>query len=52
MRQIAATTGGKFYKAESAGELRDAYENMGSLVSKVERKQEVTFAFLAAGLIC
>ena len=51
MRQIAATTGGKFYKAESAGELREAYENMGSLVSKVERKQEVTFVFLAAGLL-
>ena len=51
MRQIAATTGGKFYKAESAGELREAYEKMGSLVSKVERKQEVTFAFLAGGLV-
>ena len=24
---------------------------MGSLVSKVERKQEVTFAFLAGGLV-
>ena len=44
-------TGGKFYKAESVGELREAYENMGSLVSKVERKQEVTFAFLAVGLL-
>ena len=51
MRQIAATTGGKFYKAESVGELREAYENMGSLVSKVERKQEVTFAFVAGGLV-
>jgi Ca-activated chloride channel homolog len=51
MRQIAATTGGRFYEAESAGDLRDAYERMGSLVSKVERKQEVTFAFLAGGLV-
>jgi len=51
MRQIAALTGGKFYKAESVGELREAYESMGSLVSKVERKQEVTFVFLAAGLV-
>jgi Ca-activated chloride channel family protein len=51
MRQIAAATGGRFYKAESAGDLRDAYESMGSLVSKVERKQEVTFAFLAGGLV-
>ena len=51
LRQIAAVTGGKFYEAESAGDLRDAYESMGSLVSKVEREQEVTFAFLAGGLL-
>lgn len=51
LRQIAATTGGKFYKAESAGDLRDAYEDMGSLVSQVEREQEVTFAFIAGGLV-
>jgi Ca-activated chloride channel family protein len=51
MRQISATTGGKFYEAESAGDLRDAYEEMGSVVSKVERKQEVTFAFLGGGLL-
>jgi Ca-activated chloride channel family protein len=51
LRQIAATTGGKFYEAESVGDLRDAYDKMGSLVSKVKRKQEVTFAFLAGGLV-
>ncbi len=51
LRQIAATTGGKFYEAESAGDLRSAYDKMGSLVSKVERKQEITFAFLAGGLV-
>ena len=51
MRQIAATTGGRFYEAESVGDLRDAYDKMGSLVSKVKRKQEVTFAFLAGGLV-
>ena len=51
LRQIAATTGGRFYEAESVGDLRDAYDNMGSLVSKVKRKQEVTFAFLAGGLV-
>jgi Ca-activated chloride channel family protein len=50
LRQIAAATGGRFYEAESAGDLRDAYDKLGSLVSKVERKQEVTFAFLAGGL--
>lgn len=51
MRQISATTGGQFYEASSAGDLREAYEKMGSVVSKVERKQEVTYAFLAGGLV-
>ena len=51
MRQIAATTGGRFYEAESAGDLKDAYDNMGSLVSQVKRKEEVTFAFLGGGLV-
>ena len=51
LRQIASTTGGRFYEAESVGDLRDAYDKMGSLVSKVKRKQEVTFAFLAGGLV-
>jgi Ca-activated chloride channel homolog len=51
LRRIAQTTGGRFYEAESAGDLRDAYESMDSLVSKVERKQEVTHAFLAGGLV-
>ena len=51
LRQIATSTGGRFYEAESVDDLRDAYDKMGSLVSKVERKQEVTFAFLAGGLV-
>ena len=51
LRQIAATTGGRYYEAESIGDLREAYGSMGSLVSQVERKQEVTFAFLAGGLV-
>jgi Ca-activated chloride channel family protein len=51
LRQIAVQTGGRFYEAESVGDLREAYEKMGSLVSKVERKQEVTYAFVAAGLV-
>ncbi len=51
MRQIAAVTGGRFYEAQSAGDLRDAYKSMGSLVSKVKRKEEVTFAFLGGGIL-
>lgn len=50
MRQIAAATGGRFYEAENTDDLREAYDKMDSLVSKVKRKEEVTFAFLAGGL--
>ncbi len=51
MRQIASVTGGRFYEATSAGDLDEAYDKMGSVVSKVERKEEVTYAFLAGGLV-
>ena len=51
LAQIAATTGGRFYEAASVGDLRDAYDELGSLVSQVERRQEITFVFLAAGLV-
>lgn len=51
LRQVAAMTGGRFYEAESVGDLREAYDKMGSLVSKVKRKREVTFAFVAGGLL-
>jgi len=47
---VARSTGGRFYEAKSAGDLRDAYKRLGSLVSKVEREQEVSFAFVGAGL--
>ena len=51
LKQIAAQTGGRFYEAESVGDLREAYERLGSVVSKVERKQEVTYAFLGTGIV-
>jgi len=51
LRQIASTTGGKAYEAKSVAGLNEAYEKLGSLVSKVERDEEVTVAFLAVGLV-
>ena len=51
LRQIAEQTGGRFYEAESVGDLREAYERLGSVVSKVQRKQEVTYAFLGTGIV-
>ena len=49
LRQIAAATGGKYFEADNADRLRESYERLGSLVSKVERRQEVTHFFVGAG---
>ncbi|MBA2463034.1 MAG: VWA domain-containing protein [Actinobacteria bacterium] len=49
LRQIAAATDGKYFVAASADQLRGSYERLGSLVSKVERRQEVTHFFIGAG---
>ncbi len=51
LRQVAESTGGKLYEAKSTQGLSEAYEKLGTLVSKIERPQEVTVAFLAAGLV-
>ncbi len=51
LRQIASTTGGRAYEAKSVAGLNEAYDRLGSLVSKVEREQEVTVAFLAGGIV-
>jgi Ca-activated chloride channel homolog len=49
LRQIAAATGGKYFEADNADRLRESYERLGSLVSKVERRQQVTHFFVGAG---
>jgi Ca-activated chloride channel family protein len=53
LREIAETTGGKFYEAKSAGSLHDAYSKLGSSLGRKPGKTEVTYAFLigAAGLL-
>jgi Ca-activated chloride channel family protein len=51
LRQIADATGGKYFEAESAGGLQQSYERLGSLVSKVEKRQEVTHFFVGAGAV-
>ena len=47
LRQIAQTTGGKFFEARSSKALESAYANLGSLVGREPGKKEVTSQFLA-----
>jgi Ca-activated chloride channel family protein len=51
LREIATMTGGKFFNAASADQLGDAYKTLDSLVTKVKRREEVTFLFVGAGVI-
>jgi Ca-activated chloride channel family protein len=43
LRQIAQTTGGKFFEARSAKALSSAYDNLGSVVGREPGKKEVTY---------
>jgi Ca-activated chloride channel family protein len=47
LREIAQTTGGKFFEARSAKALSAAYENLGSVIAREPGKTEVTYWFLA-----
>jgi Ca-activated chloride channel homolog len=53
LAEIADTTGGKFFDAQSAGALQSAYSKLGSSLGRTPDKTEVTYAFLAgaAGLL-
>ncbi len=51
LRQIAEATGGQFFAAPSAQDLRAVYEDIGSRIGYVQEPQEVTAAFAAAGAV-
>ncbi len=51
LEQIADSTGGAFFTAESIGELETVYENIGSAIGFEDAEREVTDWFIAASLI-
>ena len=53
LHAIATTTGGKFYRARSAGAVEEAYASLGSKLGRKPGSTEVTDLFLigAAGLL-
>jgi Ca-activated chloride channel homolog len=50
LRDIAETTGGRFFAAPSAARLESIYENLGTKFSTKKVKQEVTSSFAGAAL--
>jgi Ca-activated chloride channel family protein len=51
LRDIAETTGGRFFAAPSAARLEDIYANLGTRFSTKRVKQEITSAFAGAALV-
>jgi Ca-activated chloride channel family protein len=51
LRAIAQVTGGKFYRAKSAGAVKDAYAALGSKLGRKRGTTEVTDAFLGGAAI-
>jgi Ca-activated chloride channel homolog len=51
MREIAETTGGRFFNAPSEDRLRTVYRNLGSSIGLVREQQEVTYAFVGAAIV-
>ncbi len=51
LRDIAEETGGRYFSAPNRAELGTIYDTLGSRFGFVKDRQEVTFAFAAAGLV-
>ena len=51
LRAIARATGGEFFRARSAGTVRDAYLKLGSHLGRRSGKTEVTYAFLIGAAV-
>lgn len=51
LARIAAETGGTAFTAQNAGRLNSIYERLGSSVTRVDRRRELTFALVAAGAV-
>ncbi len=51
MQQIAATSGARAFNAQTSDQLSSIYKHLGTELSSVSRKREVTVAFAVAGLV-
>jgi Ca-activated chloride channel family protein len=51
LRKIAAATGGKFFRAKTAGDVRDAYASLGSSLGRVPDRKEITDEFVAGAAL-
>jgi len=50
LKQIATTTGAKFFATGDAGKLGEIYKSLGSRIGFKKERRELTAAFAAGGL--
>ena len=50
LRRVAATSGGRFYRAKDANALRHAYGDIGSAVRPQKKKRDISFAFVGGAM--
>jgi Ca-activated chloride channel homolog len=51
LRAIATTTGGKFFRAKTAGDVQAAYARLGATLGRAPERVEVTSDFVAGAVI-
>jgi len=51
LRQIATVTGGKFFRAKTAGAVQGAYAKLGSSLGRARDRKEVTDEFVAGAAV-
>ena len=51
LRRVAATSGGRFYRAADAKSLQSAYRDIGSAVQPQHKKRDISFAFVAGAAV-
>ncbi|MEP6599698.1 MAG: VWA domain-containing protein [Actinomycetota bacterium] len=51
LRALAQGTGGSFHTAASAGELQSVYQDIGSQIGYTKARREISWRFLAVGLL-
>jgi Ca-activated chloride channel family protein len=51
LRAIADTTGGKFFRAKTAGDVKEVYSSMGSKLGRVRGTREITVWFVLGGAL-
>ena len=50
LRRVAATSGGRFFRAKDAKALQNAYHDIGSAVKPQRKKRDISFAFVGGAM--